>query len=43
MKVIGFIYLSLGSSTFQLHDTLGSRRAYAYIEAGFSSKNGDRV
>jgi hypothetical protein len=27
MDVIGFLYLSLGSSTVQLHDSLDSRRA----------------
>jgi hypothetical protein len=27
MDVIGFLYVSLGSSTVQLHDSLGSRRA----------------
>jgi hypothetical protein len=32
---------AIGSSTVQLHESLGSRRAYAYSEAGFSSKNGD--
>jgi hypothetical protein len=42
MGVIGFLCVSLGSSTVQLHDSLGSRRACAYSEAGFSSKNGDR-
>jgi hypothetical protein len=39
MDVIGFLYVSLGSSTVQLHDSLGSRRAYTCSEAGFSSQN----
>jgi hypothetical protein len=43
MNVIGFPYVSLGSSTVQLHDRLGSRRACACSEAGFSSQNGDRA
>jgi hypothetical protein len=43
MDVIGFTCVSLGSSTVQLHDILGSRRACACSEAGFSSQNGDRV
>jgi hypothetical protein len=33
--------VSLGSSTAQLHECLGSRRACAYSEDGFSSQNGD--
>jgi hypothetical protein len=41
MDVIGFLYVSLGSSTVQLHDSLGSRRACSCSEAGFGSKNGD--
>jgi hypothetical protein len=41
MDVIGSLCVSLGSSTAQLHDILGSRRACS--EAGFSSQNGDRV
>jgi hypothetical protein len=41
--VIGFLCLSLGSSTVQLHDSLGSRRACAYSEAGFGSQNADRA
>jgi hypothetical protein len=32
----------LGSSTIQLRDSLGSRRACACSEAGFSSQNGGR-
>jgi hypothetical protein len=43
MEVIGVLCLSLGSSTVQLHDSLGIRRACACSEAGFSSKNGDRA
>lgn len=38
MNVIGFLCLWLGSSTIQLHENLGSRLAYAYSEAGFSSE-----
>jgi hypothetical protein len=41
MEVIGFLCVSLGSSTVQLDNSLGSRRAWAYSEAGFSSENGD--
>jgi hypothetical protein len=37
MDVIGFLCVSLGSSTVQLHDSLGSRCS----KAGFSSQNGD--
>jgi hypothetical protein len=43
MDVIGFLFASRGSSTVKLHDSLGSRRACACSEAGFSSQNGDRV
>jgi hypothetical protein len=43
MDVIGFLCVSLGSSTVQFQDSLGSRRACACLEAGFSSQNGDRV
>jgi hypothetical protein len=43
MDVIGFLYVSLGSSTVQLHDSLGSRRSCACSEAGFSSQGGDRA
>jgi hypothetical protein len=42
MVVICFLCTSLGSSTVQLHDSLGSRRACACSETGFSSQNGDR-
>jgi hypothetical protein len=31
MDVIGFLYVSLGSSTAQLHGSLGSRRASACL------------
>jgi hypothetical protein len=40
MGVIGFICVSLGSSTIQLLDSLGSTRACACSKAGFSSQNG---
>jgi hypothetical protein len=43
MDVIGFLRVSLGSSTIQLHDRLGSRHACPCSEAGFSSQNGDRA
>jgi hypothetical protein len=43
MDVTGFVYVSLGSSTVQFHDSLGSRRACACSEADFSSRNGDRA
>jgi hypothetical protein len=43
MDVIGFLCVSPGSITVQLHDSLGSRRACACSAAGFSSTNGDRV
>jgi hypothetical protein len=42
MDVIGFLCVSLGSSTVQLHDYLGSGSACECSEAGFSSQNGDR-
>jgi hypothetical protein len=41
MDVIGFLYVPLGSSAVQLHDSLGSRGACTCSEAGFSSQNGD--
>jgi hypothetical protein len=41
--LIGFVCVSLGSSTVQLHDSLASRSARAYSEAGFSSQNGDHA
>jgi hypothetical protein len=43
MDVIGFLCVSLGSSTAQLHHSLGSGQAFACSEAGFSSQNGDRA
>jgi hypothetical protein len=43
MDVIGFLCVSLGSSTVQLHDSLDSRRVCACSEADFSSQNGDRA
>jgi hypothetical protein len=43
MDVIGFLCVSLGSSTVQLHASLGSRRACACSEAGFNSQNGYRA
>jgi hypothetical protein len=43
MDVIAFLCVSPGSSTIQLRDSLGSRRACACSEAGFSRQNGDRA
>jgi hypothetical protein len=43
MEVIGFLCVSLGSSTIQLHNSLGSRGAYECSEPDFSSQNGDRA
>jgi hypothetical protein len=43
MDVIGFLCVLLGSSTVQIHDSLGGRRACECSEAGFSSQNGDLV
>jgi hypothetical protein len=43
MDAIGFLCVSVGSSTVHLDDSVGSRRACAFIEAGFSSQNGDRA
>jgi hypothetical protein len=43
MDVISFLCVSLGSSTIQLHDSLGNERACACSETGFCSRNGDRV
>jgi hypothetical protein len=42
MDVIGFLCVSLCSSTVQHHVSLGNRRECACSEAGFSSQNGDR-
>jgi hypothetical protein len=41
MDIIGFLCVSLGSSTVQLNDSIGSRRAFLRSEAGFSSQNVD--
>jgi hypothetical protein len=41
MNAIGFLYVSLSSSTAQLHESLGRR--WACSEAGFCSQNGDRA
>jgi hypothetical protein len=43
MDVIGVLCVSLGSSTVQLHDSLGSRCACVCSEAGYSSQNGYRA
>jgi hypothetical protein len=43
MDVVGFLSVSLGSSTVWLHNILGWRRACACSEPGFSSQIGDRV
>jgi hypothetical protein len=43
LGVIGFLCVSLDSSTVQLHVSLGRRRACEYSEAGFSGQNGDRA
>jgi hypothetical protein len=43
MNVIGFLYVSLCSSTFQLHDSLGNRLECANSGAGFGSQNGERA
>jgi hypothetical protein len=43
MDIIGFLRVSLGRSTVQLQDSVGSRCACACSEAGFSSQNGDRA
>jgi hypothetical protein len=39
MDVIGFLCVSLGSSTVRIHDSLGSRHTCACSEAGFGSQN----
>jgi hypothetical protein len=41
MAVLGFLCVSLGSSTVQLHDSLRSRSACANSEAGLGSENGE--
>jgi hypothetical protein len=43
MDVIGFLCVPLGSSTVQLHNSLGSRCACSCSEVGFSRQNGDRA
>jgi hypothetical protein len=43
MDAKGFLFVSLGSSTVQLNDSLGIRGACICSEAGFSSQNGDRA
>jgi hypothetical protein len=43
MDLIGFLCVSLGSSTVKFHGSLGSRRACPCSEAGFSSQNGDHA
>jgi hypothetical protein len=43
MDVISFLCVSLGSSTVQLHDSVGSRRACTCSGAGFCSQNRDRT
>jgi hypothetical protein len=40
-KIIS-LYVSLGSSTVQLHESLGSRCEFACSEAGFNSQTGGR-
>jgi hypothetical protein len=41
MDVIGFLCVSLGSSTVQFHDSQGITSTCVYSEPGFSSQNGD--
>jgi hypothetical protein len=43
MDIVGFLYVSLGSSTVQLHDSLGSKRTCTCSKAGFSSQNGNHA
>jgi hypothetical protein len=43
MDVIRFLCVSLGSSTDQLRDSPGNRRACPYSEASFSSQNSDHA
>jgi hypothetical protein len=43
MDVIGFLCVSLRSSTVQLHYSLGSRRTCTCSEAGLNSQNGDHA
>jgi hypothetical protein len=39
IDAVGFLSVSLGSSTVQLHDSMRSRRACACSEIAFSSQN----
>jgi hypothetical protein len=43
MDVIGFLCVSLGGRTVELHDSLGSRCACACSEADVGSQNGDHA
>jgi hypothetical protein len=43
MDVICFVYVSLGNSTVQFHESLGGTSAFSYSEAGFSSQNDESV
>jgi hypothetical protein len=43
MDVTSFLFVSLGSSTVQLHNSLCSRRACKFSEASFNSQNADRT
>jgi hypothetical protein len=43
MDVMDFLYVSLGSSTAQRHNRLGSRCTCTYSEACLSSQNGNRA
>jgi hypothetical protein len=43
IELISFLCPSLGSSTIQLHDNLGSRSACPCSKTGFSSQNGGHV
>jgi hypothetical protein len=43
MDITGFLCVSLGSTTVQLHDNLGSRHACICSEARFNSQNGDHA
>jgi hypothetical protein len=40
MDVVGFLFVSVGSSTVQLDDSIGNRCACIFAEAGFSGQNG---
>jgi hypothetical protein len=43
MDVTGFLCVSLGSSTVQIHDSLGTGCTCTCSEAGFISQNGDHA